>query len=174
MSGCRGERPGVRGWVAWVWEELEELIDFCCWVFRVGPIGVLRALRAELATWGEILTDFRHLCEASGPVGTAAYHLDEVGLRRDLGDGQEESVRWNELRAVLIHTTDDGPFGEDFFWVLFGEGGSGVVVGNAEAVELGLLDRLQELEGFDNQAVIQASFSVEEAWFPCWQREESA
>lgn len=99
-----------------------------------------------------------------------AYEMDHEGIRRRLAGGGHESVRWQDLRAVAIQTTGDGPFGEDFFWVLIGEAGTGCVVGNEVACRLNLLPRLQALEGFDNGAVIRASGSVEDAWFPCWER----
>ena len=32
-----------------------------------------------------------------------------------------QAVRWSDLKAVLLETTDQGPFKNDVFWVLVGE-----------------------------------------------------
>jgi len=66
-------------------------------------------------------------------------------------------------------TTGEGPFAEDFYWVLHAGDGTGCVVPNHLAGEVDLLARLQRLQGFNNQAVIEASSSTEQAEFVCWQ-----
>jgi hypothetical protein len=93
--------------------------------------------------------------------------VTDEGVVRRLPRGRSESVRWDDLCLVEIHTTDAGPFAEDFFWVLHGSAG-GVVVPGAVAEGVGLLDRLQRLSGFDNAAVIRACGSTECAQFVCW------
>lgn len=101
--------------------------------------------------------------------------LDEVGVRRRLSDGRLEEVRWDQLEAVMIHTTADGPFGEDFFWVLFGPDCQGCVVPGEEAQALGLLPVLQGiLPEMDHAQVIAASLCVEEDWFPVWRKGQAA
>lgn len=93
--------------------------------------------------------------------------LDEVGVRKVRDNQVLEEVVWDALVAVEIMTTSDGPFAEDMFWVLQGEAGTGVVVPSGLAPD-GLLERLQTLPGFDNEAVIAASGSTSEARFHCW------
>jgi len=97
--------------------------------------------------------------------------LDATGVRRRLPDG-EEHVSWEDLQKIEIITTDEGPLGEDFFWVLHGFEG-GVVVPATQAEEIGLLERLQELPGFDSLAVIQACSSTSHSRFLCWERRPS-
>ena len=41
--------------------------------------------------------------------------VDSNGVRRSLGDGQEEAITWASLDAVVIVTTDQGPYLEDVF-----------------------------------------------------------
>jgi hypothetical protein len=148
-------------------QDLRDLGSLGVWVLSTGPWDWWRAIRRE----GEdFMSALQSMGEIFGGSTGSEYKLTDLGIRREFSDGQVEEVRWDQLRAVAIHTTSDGPWGEDFFWVLMGEGGSGCVVGNEVACELKILDRLQELDGFDNQAVILASASVEEAWFPCWER----
>lgn len=94
--------------------------------------------------------------------------LDDQGVRRDLG-ATVEQVAWDDLVRVSILTTDEGPLCEDFFWVLQGAGGTGCVVPMGDAQRVGLLQRLQQLPGFDSEAVIAASTSTEHATFVCWE-----
>ena len=88
-------------------------------------------------------------------------------------DGRVESVAWDDLKEVVIVTTDKGPFATDVFWLLVGESG-GCVVPQGAAGEGALLERLQALPGFDNEAVIRAMGSVENNRFVCWKKESAA
>lgn len=95
---------------------------------------------------------------------------DEV-VSRVRPDGVEERIRWSELHEVGILTTDEGPMQEDVFFLLIAaDGKSGCVVPQgAEGCE-DLLERLQKLPGFDNEAVIKAMGSASNAKFVCWKR----
>ena len=95
--------------------------------------------------------------------------FDDGGVRRLEGAAVVEAVTWDALRAVEIRTTAAGPRDEDLFWLLHGPDESGVVVPSGLMPD-GLLERLQELPGFDNEAVIASMASVSEAVFPCWSR----
>jgi hypothetical protein len=105
------------------------------------------------------------------PDGPAGVILDVEGVTHRFADGRTERVRWDDLTDVAIVTTDEGPWGEDVFWVLTGAGlKSGCIIpGSAEGVDR-LLQRLQELPGFDNEAVIAAMASADHASFPVWKR----
>ncbi len=86
--------------------------------------------------------------------------------------GHEESILWADLAEVRIVTTDEGPWCEDIYWLLTSAGNeSGCAVpGQAEGV-IDLLNRLQELPGFDNEAVVEAMGSTKNASFLCWKRD---
>ena len=84
-------------------------------------------------------------------------------------DGTERIVRRDTLRAVLIETTDQGPFVEDVWWILI-DGEGHCIISQEDGGEL-LLSTLQELPDFDNDAVIAAMASVENQIFVCWQRQ---
>ncbi|MGZ3420651.1 MAG: hypothetical protein ACXVEF_05760 [Polyangiales bacterium] len=99
--------------------------------------------------------------------------VDTLGVRRTLRDGSVESIAWASLDEVAIVTTSEGPFAEDVFYVLR-EGDHGVVVSQEAATEIALLDWLQRLPGFRNEAVIEAMGSVDDARFVCWQKERKA
>ena len=96
--------------------------------------------------------------------------FDDVGVRTVIKSNQViEAITWDALIAVEIRTTAAGPASDDLFWLLHAEDGSGVVVPSTLMPD-GLLARLQELPGFDNEAVITSVSSVSDASFPCWSR----
>ena len=95
--------------------------------------------------------------------------FDDTEIRRRRGSSTVESITWDELAAIDIVTTDQGPHTEDVFWVLMNHDQS---VGCAIPGEIvtDLLPRLQALPGFDNGAVIQAMGSTANARFVVWRR----
>ena len=106
-------------------------------------------------------------------------HITDDGITRRFGPKfrarKEEKISWAELTKVEILTTDDGPYAEDFFFLLRRADGSWLAVSNSLAVEHELLDKLQKrLPGLDNLAVATASGSTENRLFTIWQRSETA
>jgi hypothetical protein len=99
----------------------------------------------------------------------ASVAFDERGVTCHRPDGTNEEITWDELTAVEIVTTDAGPFVEDVFWVLHGSERGCVVPQEADCFKQ-LLERLQKLPGFNNQAVIDAMCCTSNARFPAWQR----
>jgi hypothetical protein len=87
-------------------------------------------------------------------------------------DGVEEVIRWDDLHEVGILTTDKGPWQEDVFFLLIAsDGKSGCAVPQSSDGSKQLLKRLQQLPGFDNEAVIKAMGSTSNAKFVCWKRQ---
>lgn len=80
------------------------------------------------------------------------------------------TVAWTDLAAVRIRTTDAGPFEDDLLWELHRADGLVVTVGPETEGIGALLERLQRLPGFDNEAVVAAATSTKNAVFPCWPR----
>lgn len=97
--------------------------------------------------------------------------IDDRGVRRQLADGRFESVIWADLLEMSILTTSDGPFAKDVFFVLEGRDGTGCAVPQNAAESSVLLERLQRLPGFDNEAVIRAMTSTGDNKFVCWRRQ---
>ncbi|MFO1437842.1 MAG: hypothetical protein U1F81_05925 [Verrucomicrobiaceae bacterium] len=95
--------------------------------------------------------------------------ISEQAITCQRPDGTTESVRLDDLQKVDILTTSDGPFAPDVFWLLHGSAG-GCSIPQGATGEPELLDYLQTLPAFDNQAVIQAMGSTQEALFTCWKR----
>ena len=101
--------------------------------------------------------------------------FDDVRIVCRLPSGKEESVRWDELDAVLIETNDTGPVGTDALWLLVGRGArSGCVVPQGATGERELFDALQRLSGFDNAKVIEAMGCTDNRKFLCWRRADRA
>lgn len=90
-------------------------------------------------------------------------HWTQEYLIRPLPGADPQMMAWSELQQVKILTTE-----ADFYFVLDGAGGKSVVIAQEE--QTGLLERLQELPGFDNDAFIQATMSTSNGEFLCWKR----
>lgn len=121
--------------------------------------------RAHLAHW---LLDLPKKTQKMRLVGRrAAVSFDDDSISCKRSDGSAETIKWSDLRAVLIQTTGDGPFVDDLFLLLIGRETGCVVPSKAEGVSL-LLERLQKLPGFKNEVVIQAMGSTDNREFLCW------
>ncbi|MCS7015099.1 MAG: hypothetical protein NZM42_03130 [Gemmatales bacterium] len=98
--------------------------------------------------------------------------LSESGVCCVYPDGTSRSVAWYDLQRVEIVTTDSGPFGPDVLFVLHGSSTKCIVSQGVEG-ETQLLERLQQLPGFRNEAVIEAMCCPENQRFLCWERAAS-
>jgi len=99
--------------------------------------------------------------------------VDDRGVQRLIDGKIVEQVAWDDLVGVDIITTDEGPYAEDVFFVLHGKDGNGVAVPQEVAVPKKLLERLQNLPGFDNGKVIDAMCCAENARFVCWKKPQT-
>lgn len=96
--------------------------------------------------------------------------IDDWGVRRVAGTVREE-VAWDDLVWVRIYTTSAGPSVEDVYFALGSADGKGCLVPQELAVQANLLAVLQErLPGLDNQQVVRAMASVEDAYYTIWTR----
>ena len=86
--------------------------------------------------------------------------------------GKIESLEWADLQVVAIETTDQGPFAADVFWYLAGET-SGCVVPLGATGEPALVELLQTLPGFDNEALIKAMSSTSNQRFILWRKNDA-
>ena len=104
------------------------------------------------------------------PEADFVVQLSDTEVRCVRPDGQVECITWNDLQSVTILTTDKGPLVADVFWLLDTSTGSGCIIPQGATGERALLGRLQELPGFDNEALIESMSSAENRKFLCWQR----
>jgi len=105
------------------------------------------------------------------PESQFVVHVSESEVRCERPDGCSEHVAWDDLQAVIVQTTNDGPFLPDVFWILAGSSStSGCVIPQGATGESVLLERLQKLPSFDNEALTRAMSCTENEKFLCWQR----
>src|ERR1043165_2710679 len=71
--------------------------------------------------------------------------ITDEGVLRRLARGQNEYVRWSDLREVSVVVTQTAGMPEDYFYVLAGSGRSGVLVSQALAAKHDLLSHLSKL-----------------------------
>ena len=101
------------------------------------------------------------------------FNNEEIKCERP--DGSVESVKWNDLKAVIIETTDEGPFARDVFWILLGnDENSGCVYPCGATGELELLEEMHKrLPNLNNEAVVSAAISVVNNKFLVWKVDEN-
>ncbi|WP_027782275.1 MULTISPECIES: hypothetical protein [Burkholderia] len=88
--------------------------------------------------------------------------------------GTTRGIALSDLGAILIETSDHGPFVSDVWWVLFDTNkqfacGFPQDAHGAKAA----VDRLLDLPGIDHRKVIDAQTSIQHATFPIWERAAS-
>ncbi|MDV6011807.1 hypothetical protein [Haloechinothrix sp. LS1_15] len=97
-----------------------------------------------------------------------AVAVDDTGVRRQLADGSEESVTWQDLSAVIIRVMPDSPWDEDVFLMLAGHDGTGTAVPSSDPAADALIERLQALPGFDNERFIEAMTTEADEAYVVW------
>ena len=95
--------------------------------------------------------------------------FNEEAISRTRPDSVIESIKWKDLHEVGIVTTDEGPMEEDVFLILLNKDATdGCSIPQFSTGFQELLIRLQELPGFDNQAVIDAMGCTSNNRFVLW------
>ena len=107
------------------------------------------------------------------PESLCVIHISDTSISSNNPNGRIDVVEWQDLNSVEIVTTDKGPFLPDVFWVLNGARAKCVIPQGATG-ETELLNRLQKLPGFRNDALIEAMQSIDNATFLCWQRDKDS
>ena len=106
---------------------------------------------------------------ALDPEGRFVVRVDVAGVVCERPDGTREGVTWDDLERVEIVSTSEGPRFPDTFWLLVGKVGGCAIPWGATG-EADLLERLQQLPGFDNSAVIGAASEATDARRTCWEQ----
>jgi len=133
------------------------ILFFACGVYSA--VNVLRHFRTDQAPRSR---------ESTGVV--VKFDDEQIAVR--YGNGTAKSLRWSDLVKVGIVTTDEGPMRPDVFWGLHSVDDAALVVYPQEAQGAQeLLTALQtRLEQFDNEQVIRAMGSADNAQFVVWTR----
>lgn len=135
------------------------LIDLLVWLMLGCIAGVL--IWKPFSDWDE---------RRMFPERLVKVVVDDSGFAVHFPDKPDAAVRFDELLAVEIVTTDLGPFTCDYFLCLIHEDGRIEIPMGAE----GWFDAMQavnRLPGFDEEAAGEANRSTEMAVFKCWSRE---
>ncbi|MCP3887438.1 MAG: hypothetical protein GY702_00995 [Desulfobulbaceae bacterium] len=107
------------------------------------------------------------------PEASVIVSFDDDWIKSSKPDGLVEKVKWCDLKAVIIETTDDGPFAPDVFWILVGENETGCVFPGGATGEEEILEEMQKcLKGFDNETFIQAMGSCNNNKFLIWKSKD--
>jgi hypothetical protein len=141
------------------------------WVMVLSGLVLALALLLKWRGLGTRPMDVQYFGENSAKIPQALVQVDDDVVSCLSPGGRCETVWWNDLIRVLVVTTDQGPFVDDIFWVLQGQNGQCVVPSESQGVDA-LFDRLKKLPGFNWDAAIDASSSVENREFLCWEREK--
>lgn len=100
--------------------------------------------------------------------------LVEIDERRIAYFGPETggAISIDAIARVEIHSTADGPFAEDLFWIIETEGAPAarLTIPNSALGADRLLGALSALPGFDHEAVIRAMGSTQDARFVLFER----
>ncbi|MFN3166940.1 MAG: hypothetical protein ACE37H_07740 [Phycisphaeraceae bacterium] len=93
-----------------------------------------------------------------------------VTLRKP--DSSLQSLALEDLVGVIIETNDLGPFAPDVYWVLLSEKDENLFFPMGASGEERVIEKLQSLPGFDNDAMIRAMSSTQVQRFICWRRHD--
>jgi hypothetical protein len=107
------------------------------------------------------------------PEACVIVSFDDELIKSSRPNGLVEKVKWYDLKAVIIETTDDGPFAPDVFWILVGGNQTGCVFPGGATGEKEILEEMQKrLKGFDNETLIQAMGSCNNNKFLIWKSQD--
>lgn len=97
--------------------------------------------------------------------------VDDESIRVTDEAGATRTVAKSALERVAVETNGSGPWGADFWWLLFAAGEEAAcffplgATGEAEAVAY-----LKTLPGFDRDQLAEAVRSTRNSLFPLWSR----
>ncbi|MFC4004828.1 hypothetical protein ACFS2C_23880 [Prauserella oleivorans] len=94
--------------------------------------------------------------------------VDDTGVRRQLADGTEESVNWEDLATVVVRVIPEGPWKEDVFLMLASSDGTGTAVPSGDPAANALIERLQTLPGFDHDTFVEAMTTDADQAYVVW------
>jgi hypothetical protein len=111
----------------------------------------------------------------AGPPSRVVVSFDDYVIRVKLPSGANSHLSWDDIGAVNIVTTSDGPFAPDLFWLVQSlDKKTNLTIPMGAEGEHDLLRAMQHrLAGFDNMAVIEAMSSTGPAGFVIWDPEHA-
>lgn len=96
--------------------------------------------------------------------------FDETKISFFDEEERDSVIFWKDLQKVSLEITDVGPFAPDVFWQLESKA-ENILIAQGTTGEADLMNRLQQLPGFDSNSIILAMACVEEGSFLCWKKD---
>lgn len=146
------------------------LLAISVW-WGLGAHGFVRGTAIVIGTVGLALlwNGVRRARFQPGTGGPGMVEVDERQITYFGPDGGG-AISIDALVRVTIHTTADGPFEDDVFWVFDDDAGAHLRIPSSAEGAGALFDALVALPGANYEAVIRAMQSTELAQFDIWQK----
>ena len=93
--------------------------------------------------------------------------ITEEKLRVERPNQKAEEIRWDDIKAIWLENTDQGPAISDIWLVLAGDAGVCVIPTDCDEYEE-VYEIISKYPGFDFQAVIDSMSYAENARFVLW------
>jgi len=101
--------------------------------------------------------------------GTAQLEVGPLGVRRELIDGREEEVHWDEIVEIDVVIAEKGPHADSGgVVVLYADGERGCLVPIDRLGPSGLLEQLRRLPGFRVEMLAEALDRSAPSHTTCW------
>lgn len=94
---------------------------------------------------------------------------NDEGVSVEHTNGTIEAALWDEIIKISVITTDQGPFADDVFLVLFKEEKGVLIPSEAEGYNE-VYERVSKFDDFDFQKYIESMSSTINQEFICWER----
>ena len=136
-------------------------MDLLVLALLIAPFAIFMAVRRNQAKLRAVRS------------ATVDLRIDDEGIRRELADGRVEAVSWDEVREVEVLVTDRGPHGANGGCVIIGDGEErGALVPLDRVAELGIVEHLCRLPGFDLNVFVDATNVDPDARTEVWVRRD--
>ena len=135
----------------------------------MGLLSRLKVLALDLLTGSRRLSAGREVRLQPESRWVAVLADDRISVTDQ--QGETRGLDKSDMTGVVIETNDSGPWGADFWWLIYGaDDRLACAFPQGATGEREAIDWLLSLPGFDHEAMIQASCSTANATFPVWVR----
>lgn len=134
---------------------------------RIGNVYVtLSKYEKAVECFKQLIELDKFFFQAWHQLGYAYHLLNDHKKFMSFFENPEKMVK--QTVKISIITTSKGPLYPDLFWLL--ESDSGIIIVPSEGPDENFLLKVQNMPGFDNEAVIKAMSSTIDDIFVCWEK----
>ena len=119
-------------------------------------MGIFSFFKKKQSNTGKLSPESKWIVELTGSV------LKTVDY-----EGLEKSIEVTKIEQIIVETNDSGPWGTDVWWRILTKEGLLSVPGGATG-ESEMLKNFQAFQEFDNEELINAMSSTDNAEFVVW------